>query len=292
MSQIVRSTENTPASLRNGLSDAQGDVQGLKQFFSNFLSPTLYNEITPPQNESIACRVFEVPELLELILLELPVADIMSFQQVDRNARDAIEASSPLQRALSLRADPADSPVRMPFNDMTGLRGFSCGERKRPSRRLGRLPWRDDEIQIKAYFTSNSGPLPRIGLRWRRMYALQPPIREMIATVLCCQFASLPGVSQTVTSECGITVGDLYDAAQQAWLEHRQCVNAASDDHDENGLVKVQVIFSTTLALKPDNPIFLRRQREEARGLEKAEEWSNHHGLMQAYIAYKRSGRY
>ncbi|KAK5126934.1 hypothetical protein LTR85_008292 [Meristemomyces frigidus] len=267
MTKIIQSSTDTPTSLREGIDEAQRDIQGLKSFFSDFLSPTLHNEVVAPQDDAVAHRVFDVPELLELILLELPIADIMSFQQVDRNARDAIEASPALRRALSLQRDAAGSPLRMPFSN-TGFSGFSCGPQDRWRRRPRRINAASNELQITADFAHHGKETALVGSRWRRMPRAEPRI---------------------ITAECGITIGDLYDAAQTLWLEHRQCANAGALQLDEDGLVRVQVSFSAKIDLKPNDPIFVERQREAARSKKRALESAEQNALVQAYIVYKRA---
>lgn len=54
---------------------------------------------------SAESRVFALPELLEAILLHLPLVDILLAQRVDRTFRDGIKASPALQKALFLRPD-------------------------------------------------------------------------------------------------------------------------------------------------------------------------------------------
>lgn len=295
MTQTMQSNNtDVPPSLRDSLNEARNDIEGLKSFFSSFLCPTFYNEAQPQPDESIAHRVFDVPELLELILLELPIPDIMNFQQVNRTARDAINASPMLQRALSLRADSADSPLRAPFSDLysTFTGGFSCGHTTRYRRQPRRLSLASDEMPVAAEFVSLGSRLPVIGTRWRRMFVLQPPIHEMSATVSCCTISRTRMDPQIITSETGITIGDLHDAAQKLWNEHRQCTNAGMLQHDEDGLVKVQVTFTTKVKLGPNEPFLLERQKRAARAAARSEEVQERNALVQAYIVYKRAGKY
>ncbi|KAK5126932.1 hypothetical protein LTR85_008290 [Meristemomyces frigidus] len=86
---------------------AQRELDGLHGFFSTFLSPAFYNERIPDRSNSTppAQGVFEVVELLELILGYLTIRDIMSFQQINRSAYDTIESSPRLRDMLSLRAE-------------------------------------------------------------------------------------------------------------------------------------------------------------------------------------------
>lgn len=292
MTQVIQTHAAVPASLQDTLHNIHKDMRGVKDFFSGFLSPTLYNEVMFSQDNTIARRVFAVPELLELILVELPIADIMSFQQVDRNAQAAVNGSFSLQRALSLSADGTDRPLRMPFSDfgISGLRGFSCGQYGR----LKRAITDNEEMHITANFTNDNGGLPRIGTRWRRMLVVQPPIREMSATVSCCESVrprTWPRIEpRTITSVSGINIGDLFDAAQELMLEHSQCSNAGTLELDELGLVKVRVAFAATVPLRPGDPILVSRQMKAAVDERKGFESAERNELLHAYVRYRRAG--
>ncbi|PQE07303.1 f-box domain protein [Rutstroemia sp. NJR-2017a WRK4] len=61
-------------------------------------------------------KVFAIPELLELILLQLPFLDLVRAQMVSGSFYDVIESSTQLQQALFLRASPATSiPIPNPL---------------------------------------------------------------------------------------------------------------------------------------------------------------------------------
>ncbi|KAK4614102.1 hypothetical protein CLAFUW4_09542 [Fulvia fulva] len=55
--------------------------------------------MAPKAGETVAA----IPELVEMILLQLPLQDVMLAQRVDRTFRDVIGGSSKLQQALFLR---------------------------------------------------------------------------------------------------------------------------------------------------------------------------------------------
>lgn len=66
-------------------------------------------------------RLFHIPELLEIILLELHPQDLLSHQLVSRSFKDTILQSSKLQQRLfflqnpSPTRDPGNRPVTNPF---------------------------------------------------------------------------------------------------------------------------------------------------------------------------------
>jgi len=88
------------------LQRAQTGIEALGDFVNNFLSSTYYNEQCPPHARDIAQKVFDIPEILERILLKLDAAKALKAQRVNRQFFDAIEKSVNLQRALSLRFWP------------------------------------------------------------------------------------------------------------------------------------------------------------------------------------------
>lgn len=66
------------------------------------------------ENMSVAHRVLDCPELLELILLQLPIRSLLHAQRICRSFRDAIRSSPTLQQALffqPLPRLPTDSPA-------------------------------------------------------------------------------------------------------------------------------------------------------------------------------------
>ncbi|KAK4892526.1 hypothetical protein LTR27_008990 [Elasticomyces elasticus] len=257
----------------------QDSVQGLKGFFSDFLDPTLYTERQPyrgPDDTSTSIRecgpatqqVFRTPELVEQILEHLGLADILSYDQVDRSARAIVAQSTPLQSSLLFRADAADTLLRLPFELYGDLRtaSFYC----RQSYAYDEGPnnaWRPSGtsgmILLEAGFesTANHIRLPKIDVRCRKMLITQPPIKKMWIRLQCCRRAT--GLSDSerehdLYSDTGITIGDLYDATKKAEEEHSLCHRASRMDHDDAGFVHSGVSFRAYVhrsMLRPVTPI-------------------------------------
>ncbi|KAK3686473.1 hypothetical protein LTR37_019792 [Vermiconidia calcicola] len=112
--------------LKSRLLSAKADVQGLGAYFSGFLEPLYYNE---RRNESstIAMKVFQIPEILELVLANLDVEEILLASETCPVFRDTIAASSKLQTLLQLRAAPAtQSSVKTTFSSGFKTPQFKC----------------------------------------------------------------------------------------------------------------------------------------------------------------------
>ncbi|TKA71458.1 hypothetical protein B0A55_07799 [Friedmanniomyces simplex] len=253
------------------IGELEHSVQGLKTFFSDFLEPTLYTEKQPLDRQEgtpAAQRVLELPELLENVLQYLEIPDILRFQQVNRSACASVDGSPRLQSTLSLRPDPAGSPLRLPFADANLFpqpAGFICsshGQHARPDTPEG-------QALVTAHFLSLVGQPLRIGARCRRI---------------------------KVKSDTGITVGDLYDAMRKIQEEHRLCPHAARIEHGDDGMVSANVKFTALVQLRSDDPMFqfwrdseaARVQRGQMRLVERSKRVEQN-ARISAYIAYKRT---
>ena len=111
----------TVATTTGGKGDAQdilaslrASTAGLRHFISSLAHPLLFNERT---SSIVAHRraqeVFEVPELLEMILSFADMKSILCMMQVGRFVISTIRSSSRLQRQLHLSPD-IDSFLQVP----------------------------------------------------------------------------------------------------------------------------------------------------------------------------------
>lgn len=282
------------SSIASPLRDAQKELDGLHGFFSAFLNPAFYNERIPPSGDGISTaeRVFSVAELLEMILGYVAIRDIMSFQQVNHAAYDAIENSPKLQRSLSLRADLQSTHLKTPFGEYTHCAkgGFYCGYQS-PEAELNAA--NAHQLPITAGFSKCATEFSwEIGNRWRRMFICQPPVHEMKFTTNCCGPWDDNSVGNTMRSDTGFTIGDLYDATKSLVLEHRTCVNASIDHLDEDGFVRVSPTFSAKVMLNETDPIYQERSRicvRRSRSMSFSP-YRLRRDRLQAYVNYKRNG--
>ncbi|KAK4892527.1 hypothetical protein LTR27_008991 [Elasticomyces elasticus] len=271
--------------LASTIRDLEQAIEDQKSFFSDLLKPVFYNhqQSRDHQNCTAAQKVFDIPELLELILQDLRIPHILSFQQTCRSAKACIDNSPRLQSALSLRSDPTDSPLRMPF--ARRFKGFFSNSTeevmlndattKIVSINFGFVPPKKQSLQ----------KLPSIGSCYRRMYVVQPPITSANITLICCR--SLHGDRPTqLQAENGITMGDIYDATKEMYEKHCMCPHAPIHMHDENGLVNVKICFSAEMRRAVMPPLQKRGQAEKAK--EEAAQREARNDRIAAYIAYKQ----
>jgi hypothetical protein len=152
-------------------------------------------------------RVLATPELLEAILLHLPLNELLTTAQlVSSTFHDTISDSISIQQALFFLPDLSPSAFGSPCPLL-----HHCGEstfsderhvpllptemtdwQKWPDRNDGLQPlmWQEYARKIKAYTVK--------GATWRRMLVVQPPIREL----------SLNG-GNVLRNEVGVTMGQL-----------------------------------------------------------------------------------
>ncbi|ESZ94865.1 hypothetical protein SBOR_4741 [Sclerotinia borealis F-4128] len=144
-----------------------------------------------PMESSIQI-VFAIPELLELILLQLPFLDLVRAQMISQSFYDVIESSNLLQQALFLRASPATSfpqpnPLLQPclnaqFLDLRSTQ-TRCrylhnprGRRMADWRRWPVIDYRDG-FELNLQPTNKA--VGRKEASWKRMLIVQPPVEEL-----------------------------------------------------------------------------------------------------------------
>ncbi|KAF5877240.1 putative f-box domain protein [Botrytis fragariae] len=136
--------------------------------------------------------VFAIPELLELILLQLPFLDLVRAQMINQSFIDVIESSNLLQRALFFRASPDTSfprpnPLLQPCHNAQFLDLRSTQTRCRylhnpRGRRMAdwsKWPVIDYRDGFKLNIQPTNEAVRRKEASWRRMLIVQPPVEEL-----------------------------------------------------------------------------------------------------------------
>ncbi|KAK5738356.1 hypothetical protein LTR17_006075 [Elasticomyces elasticus] len=294
------SSDRANGDVANTLDDMETCAQGLGAFFSDFLNPVFYNEKQPLHtmgDTSSAQKVFDLPELLELVLEYVEEVDVLRFHQVSRSARASIDGSPRLQSRLSLRIDSTDKPRRYPFSNVNSIAplasGFSCNPNT-PGRRYhadAPGPFPEDRVLVQARFDISG--VGKIDTRCRSMHIAQPPIKDMQLRLQCCDKALLDEHKSDIHSDVGVTIGDLWDAAVNAQEEHRLCPHASRSLHDTDGFVMPYPSFVAFVAGKlPEEPA-VRRTTHCLSGptaimaTEVAAQRKANEDRMGAYMAYK-----
>ncbi|KAJ8069376.1 hypothetical protein OCU04_003030 [Sclerotinia nivalis] len=142
--------------------------------------------------ESSVQTVFAIPELLELILLQLPFLDLVRAQMISQSFYDVIDSSNLLQQALFFRASPATSfprpnPLLQPCHNaqFLDLRSTQkqCRYLHNPRGRIMADWSKWPAIEYREGFRLNVKPaneaVRRKEATWRRMLIVQPPISEL-----------------------------------------------------------------------------------------------------------------
>lgn len=201
------------------------NTKGLEQYLSTTIEPKYYTEHRTP-NSVIATKVFAIPELFESILENLEIMDLINCYSVCRMFRDSLEHSTKLQTLLFLRPNPTSEVLACRVPDSTSSKRFELMVDSR-------MPHRVD-AHIGRWGGSRD-PLPKIGSRWRRMLVGQPPVLSMrYGNPACypsdpdtegCEIERFPdGFDYALlTSDEGLTIGDLYDKAEMLFKLHLTC---------------------------------------------------------------------
>jgi hypothetical protein len=280
------------------LEKTQQHVDGLDRFFRTMLVPNFYNE-RKPEDCTTAQKTFEIPELLEMILAPLSFVDILNSQQTSKTNYATIQESPRLQRHLGVRAEGPDSEIRTPFASAATVpnSSFACRQRACYVRAFSYQNVQTSTI-MEAGFSVHAHQLPRIGSRWRSMLICQPPLHSMTVVTNCCAKSNYVGEIEgevgTITSDTGLTIGDLYDHTLALGKEHRMCGNAYGvEEHDEDGFVNVRVTFRASISPGGDalpSPSPLPRVRSRW-GPRLGPEEERRDARMRAYIKYKGAGK-
>ncbi|KAK3696626.1 hypothetical protein LTR37_017879 [Vermiconidia calcicola] len=235
----VQEGKSDRAELESLILDAQGDSEGIDDYLSQTIETKHYNEHRP-DGSTIASHAFRKPELLENILRHCDWTDIMSFEQTCKDARAVVSRSRELQIKLCLHPAPEVSAVMAPFSYLDSQswnrRGFFCYESHFRRALIARFLLKMDDHRLPYR-------LPQIGTRWKRMLILQPPIKTMGVTMPCCgpRTINAPRARSSlgkVTSETGLTLGDLYEWTENMFLEHECNMPTGHHEVEFKGRIK------------------------------------------------------
>lgn len=227
-----------------------------------------------------AMRIFNISELAEAIFCHLPFLDLIRAAQVNKTFANTIDTSPKTQLTLGLLANPASfwTSVTPAFEVHRIDKIMNAQGLHMDILPPGLFGHQDASsacvhIYLDIYLEQAIGrTLPPAASRGRSMLICQPPIREMGAIPKCC--GNIAGVGQgmlvpglrfpkpkaiKMSSETGLTLGDLVDAAQKISQEHRSCPYALSGMHNpDSGFVRAVISFYGKLALQANDPVLLR----------------------------------
>lgn len=210
--------------------------------------------------ESAASQVFHLPELLEVVLLNLPQRDLLLSQRVARSFRHTIQGSVRLQRALFFspdwnlggRAFDAYSannwPGQKPENNRLLLRAFPgsyptvtlfiVNDSPTPNEMaIGRRGSEHRSWDVCISFPAERVPSCSPAVHhpqasWRKMFLSQPP-----CTSLHLVRRYQRSLNPAIVREAGITMGDFVEEAtktQEKW--HKSFISSDRDWHFEGNI--------------------------------------------------------
>ena len=196
----------------SSLSAMENNTNGIGKYISFRLDASYFNEIRS-EGSTIAERVLHMPEVLEHVLLFTDVESVMAMERVNKKLRNIIDASPKLQRAIYLK--PSLESTDTPVQRCTAF-GSDCSGFQTTAFEVNFGP--HDGVEATVQKTGPNDTLPHMGTRWLRMLICQPPMKIMavIASQFCqnCGSWSLETHKQ-LSSDTGITVGDLYDKVRE-----------------------------------------------------------------------------
>ncbi|KAK5127221.1 hypothetical protein LTR85_008583 [Meristemomyces frigidus] len=311
-SALDRYRDDLPPEGKDALLTIKASSAGLPHFLSSMAAPTCFNGLHSKaiKDGEGGVHVFNVPELLEHILMFSDTQVILSMLQVCKPIHNTIEGSLKLQRQLGLSA-ASDSFLASPLSinprrvTLQEYPGFSCSyvdpreswpardSRRRYARsnagvvNAGATSVTDDPRQLFliATFTANRrGHFPIVGKRYLSMLLCHPPITEMLVSPICCQH-----LLEKLTASTGLTIGGLWNSAQAMMQKHRLCPNATNRMLDEDGYVLGHVAFEGDVKLREEDPILVayKEQRQTRKAHADADRARQRHLL--AYTAAKQA---
>jgi hypothetical protein len=151
------------------------------------------------------------------------------------------------------------------------------------------------EIHVSLYLLP-AQLLPRMGSRVRQMLITQPPLEEMTVALDCCPIYDYgpiafesPEPDRKVSRAGGLTIGTLYDRAEQLLDEHRFCPQAYSGLLEDDGTVKVGVRFVGKMVLQPDDPIYVKRRESKKKRDEEDRKYQKQSAKLEAFANARRA---
>lgn len=227
--------------VRGKVSVADAAIQRMDEATKALIQPRFFNELHDHTAPKSPHRALEVVEVAESIFLFLGMKDILNLRKVNRHFYDIVSQRPELQKALFLLPD-SEKAFTIPMVSFADF--FSDEHRSKlsdyPDLVLTQLNSQSDftlsitQHKVRAKFRCSKG-LDKFSLSpmFRRMLVSQPPIKKVtIDSISCCRFGDRghhlrsyynKKAAPVVENEIGVTIGDIYDAAEAITKEHRLC---------------------------------------------------------------------
>ncbi|KAK1073201.1 hypothetical protein LTR12_010812 [Friedmanniomyces endolithicus] len=266
------------ATKREALAACETSMEMIQQFLTHTLGFDPLKTLPSKSSRRVAEEVFGIPEVAEMIFLELSPARLLHIMPTCKSFGDVIKEPEG-QLAVRLGRRPApDSYWTTPF-----MRHKSHDEHWKDSRARDSLPDLHDYlvchfvdnqqslenptqtsmVTMYAQFLNHSvtrtqRPLPKIGEGSKAILICQPPITEMSVILSCRRRQRGANTGAKIINPDGLTVGDLLHATEEHALQHEHSSHAAESCRDKRtGLVRSTVSFRGDLLLREDDPSLL-----------------------------------
>ncbi|KAK1814799.1 hypothetical protein LTR12_010846 [Friedmanniomyces endolithicus] len=267
-----------------------GDIEELEKVSQRLVPPPPAIRMVKENNDrgKAAAKAFELPEVLEEILLHLSIPDLHQAEDTSRDFRSTVAGSPRLQRKL-FRSTASTDPLRSlgyvgPFDLHDPWLGYSISCFSLLEEPFAKHDLKDNHINFKAIFQSSTGRLP--------------PLSERVLEIWVAETSDPRAGHQFVWRMRGMKVRDMYRIAQRLLEDHKLCPDASRVRLNERGFVQNQVFFWGEInkvphvegeefemtALADDDPAWLPH-RERAKMSEALET------RLEAYIAAKNTAK-
>ena len=309
--KLSQRAAETAADISTELKDIAAEVAVSCAKLQKLFKPTA--DAAMGRSSSAAQEVFNIPELLENVLLSLRTSDLLRVQSFSKATDSIINTSPTLQRRLGLQASkgghfwaplataPSESssvnPLAQTYSSFPGIECCYAYRLAALERAQSTLSLRPRRLQDKhhekrrdaenaaevtvAFSTGPNGRLPVVGQRCRKMLVCQPSPTRVQVIYNCCPDL-LAGRNNNfelnAPAPSGITVSDLYRAAQRVVEQHSLCMFADEFAMNENGYVDLRVEFMAEVKLHDDDPML--------------QPWRQNRKRMQAYRCAKEAGKF
>jgi hypothetical protein len=168
------------------------------------------------QQNSAQERAFHIPEILETILLQIPLRNLLvDAQRVNNTWHSTIQCSPALQRFLFFEPRPRNESRPPEFNVLlTGAfppffnRNSDVEESPKWTQEiLSRMDWNGSPTKRDAYSRKEAS--------WRRMLVVQPPVLRIDIFKSWSSMTGMGKVKGRVAVPKGLMMGLLYDLVEE-----------------------------------------------------------------------------
>lgn len=190
------------------------------------------------------------------ILYFLRLGDALVAQQVNRAFFHAIQDSPRIQRKLGfLPHNDSHFRVILPLKPASIFLKVDYQSDLLDDHSDGLHVTEDNCVILSGNIIHGMRKLPKLGSRCRKLLISLPPVKALKVFADCCCSDRRPRtfsreLTYTITSDIGVTFGDLIHASRQYTKDHQLCLYASFTEHNENGMVNCSFDMQATVQLR------------------------------------------